>query len=430
MQNDSFVLKGNICCSRGKDKLAAIPQGYLVCVDGVWEGAFEKLPEKYEGLLLKDYGDRLLIPGMTDLHVHAPQYAFRGLGMDLELLDWLDQNTFPQEGKYEDVQYAQKAYEIFAEDMKYSATARACVFGTIHSEATVILMDLMEASGLVTCVGKVNMDRNSPEYLCESSYQESLETTVSWLQASAGRYRHTKPILTPRFIPTCSDELMEGLKELQKKYDLPVQSHLSENFGEIAWVRELCPWSEFYGDAYRHFGLFGGDVRTIMAHCVHSAEEEIQLMKEQAVYVAHCPQSNTNLSSGIAPVRRYLEEGIPTGLGTDIAGGATNSMFRCISDAIQVSKLRWRLVDQGLNPLTLEEAFYLATVGGGSFFGKVGCFDAGYEADVLVLDDSRLRHPQPMDIRQRVERFIYLAGEGGEISAKYVAGEMVFDKTI
>lgn len=430
MQNNSFILKGNICYSQSREKLAVISQGYLVCIDGIWEGVFEELPERYAGLTIRDYGDRLLVPGMTDLHVHAPQYAFRGLGMDLELLDWLNQNTFPQESKYEDEEYAAKAYGIFAEDLKYSATTRACMFGTIHVKATEILMDLMEESGLVTCVGKVNMDRNSPEYLCEKSPQESVETTVRWLEETAGRYKHTKPILTPRFIPTCSDELMEGLREVQKRYDLPVQSHLSENYGEIAWVQELCPWSEFYGDAYDHFGLFGAGVKTIMAHCVHSTEEEIQLMKQQGVFAAHCPQSNTNLSSGIAPARRYLQEGIPMGLGTDIAGGATNSMFRCISDAIQVSKLRWRLVDQELKPLTLEEGFYLATVGGGSFFGKVGSFEAGYEADVLVLDDSALRHPQPLDIRQRLERFIYLAEEGGEISAKYVAGGLVFDKTI
>lgn len=429
MQNDSFILKGNICYSQSREKLAVIPQGYLVCVDGIWEGAFEELPERYTGLPVKDYKDRLLIPGMTDLHVHAPQYAFRGLGMDLELLDWLNQNTFPQESKYEDESYASKAYAIFAEDLKYSATARSCMFGTIHVKSTEILMDLMEESGLVTCVGKVNMDRNSPEYLCEKSSKESLDMTLNWLEEVAGRYKHTKPILTPRFIPTCSDDLMEGLRDLQRRYDLPVQSHLSENFGEIAWVQELCPWSKFYGDAYDHFGLFGAGVKTIMAHCVHSAEEEIQLMKQRGVFVAHCPQSNTNLSSGIAPARRYLEEEIPMGLGTDIAGGATNSMFRCISDAIQVSKLRWRLVDQELKPLTLEEGFYLATVGGGSFFGKVGSFEAGYEADVLVLDDSGLRHPQPLDIRQRIERFIYLAEEGGEILAKYVAGRKVFDKT-
>ena len=218
---------------------------------------------------------------------------------------------------------------------------------------------------------------------------------------------------------------MEELKKIQMEYDLPVQSHLSENKGEIDWVKELCPWSEFYGDAYDHFGMFGSGVKTIMAHCVWPPEEEIQRMRDNGVYVAHCPQSNTNLSSGIAPVRTYLEQGIPTGLGTDVAGGAGESVFRAMADAIQVSKLRWRLVDETRKPLTAEEAFYLGTKGGGGFFGKTGSFEEGYELDALVLNDESLKHPQPLSLKERLERFIYLSDER-HIDAKYVAGRKIF----
>ena len=158
-----------------------------------------------------------------------------------------------------------------------------------------------------------------------------------------------------------------------------MQSHLSENFGEIAWVKELCPATHFYGEAYSQFGLFGGDCPTVMAHCVHSSDEEIALMKKQGVYIAHCPQSNTNLSSGIAPARRYLDAGLHIGLGSDIAAGSSLSILRAMADAIQVSKLYWRLADSSVRPLTLEEAFYMGTEGGGSFFGKVGSFKEGYE---------------------------------------------------
>ncbi len=309
--------------------------------------------------------------------------------------------------------------------MKRSGTTRACIFGTLHREATVELMDLMEATGLKTMVGKVNMDRNCPDILVEESPEASAEETLLWLEETKGRYKNTQPILTPRFIPTCTDGLMEKLKEIQKQYDLPVQSHLSENKGEIAWVKELCPWSEFYGDAYDHFGLFGGEVRTIMAHCVWSGEAETERMRQRGVYVAHCPQSNTNLSSGIAPVRRYLDRGLKVGLGTDVAGGSGASVFRAMADAVQVSKLRWRLQDETLKPLTAEEAFYLGTKGGGSFFGKVGSFEKDYEFDALVLDDSPLKHPQPLNLKERLERFIYLADER-HIEAKYVAGEKIF----
>ena len=218
---------------------------------------------------------------------------------------------------------------------------------------------------------------------------------------------------------------MEKLSEIQKKYHLPMQSHLSENFGEIAWVKELCPNTHFYGEAYSQFDLFGGDCPTIMAHCVYSSDAELSLMKDRGVFIAHCPQSNTNLSSGIAPVRRYLEEGLHIGLGTDIAGGHSLSMLRAIADAIQVSKLRWRLVDDSQKPLSLEEAFYMATMGGGSFFGKVGTFAEDYEFDALILDDSRLRHPQPLNSRERLERLIYLADDSC-IAGKYISGNKIF----
>lgn len=421
---EKFVLKGNICYSHNARRLECMEQGYLVCEDGRSAGVYKELPQIYAGFPLTDYGDRMIVPGLTDLHIHGPQYPFRGLGMDLELLDWLNTRTFPEEARYSDREYARNAYRIFAEDMKRGGTTRACIFGTLHREATVELMDLMEATGLKTMVGKVNMDRNCPDFLVEESAEASLRETRLWLEEIKGRYSNTQPILTPRFIPTCTDELMEKLKGLQKQYGLPVQSHLSENMGEIAWVKELCPWSECYGDIYDHFGLFGGDVKTIMAHCVWSGEEETERLRERGVYVAHCPQSNTNLSSGIAPVRRYLDQELKVGLGTDVAGGSSASVFRAMADAIQVSKLRWRLQDESLKPLTVMEAFYLGTKGGGSFFGKVGSFEVDYEFDALVLNDSGLRHPQPLNLQERLERFIYLADER-HIEAKYVAGKKV-----
>ncbi len=151
-------------------------------------------------------------------------------------------------------------------------------------------MELLENSGLKTMVGKVNMDRNSPDYLCEVSAEKSLEDTEKWLEESK-HLKNTKPILTPRFIPSCTNELMAGLGELIKKYDLPVQSHLSENPSEIEWVKELCPESTSYGDAYDRFGMMNN--KTIMAHCVHMTEEEIKLMKENGVFAALLPLNPT-----------------------------------------------------------------------------------------------------------------------------------------
>ena len=425
MNEPVFILKGNIVYSKNKDELRILKDHYLISESGLVKGVFEKVPPEYAQVSVSDYGECLIIPGLTDLHVHAPQYTFRAMGMDMELLEWLETNTFPEEAKYQDLEYARRAYRIFTDNLKRSATTRACIFGTIHRDATLLLMDQLEQSGLVTYVGKVNMDRNCPDYLREESAEESGIQTVEWIKdVLHKKYQNTMPILTPRFTPSCSDELMENLKKIQMYYQIPVQSHLSENPGEIAWVKELCPWSEFYGDAYDRFGLFGADCKTVMAHCVYSGKEEQQRMKENGVFIAHCPESNMNLSSGVAPVRTFLEEGLHVGIGSDVAGGSTENLFKAMALAIQASKLRWRMQDDGLKPLTLEEVFYIATKGGGEFFGNVGSFEPGFELDAVVLEDTRIVHSQNLDVRARLERMIYLADER-EVRAKYVRGREI-----
>ena len=420
---NSFVLKGQICTSATMDRIEITENGYLVVEDGLVRGVFSALPSGFEGLPRKDLGDCLILPGMTDLHVHAPQFAFRGLGMDMELLEWLNTYTFPEESKYQDPDYARRAYESFVRHLVHSTTTRASIFATIHVPATLLLMELLENSGLRTCVGKVNMNRSCPVYLREISKNQAVRDTVAWIEA-AQRFERTKPILTPRFIPSCTDDLMYALSELRRQYDLPVQSHLSENFSEIAWVQELCPRSKCYGDAYRQFGLFGGDHRCIMAHCVHSGEAEQEMLKENGVFIAHSPESNINLSSGVAPVNKFLDNGLKVGLASDVAGGSHESILRAMMHAIQASKLRWRLQDQSVPALSFDRAFYLATEGGGAFFGKVGAFREGYEADIVVMDDSLLDHPQELSVRARLERLVYLADERC-VREKYVAGEQV-----
>lgn len=374
-----------------------------------------------QGIPEEDFGDFLVIPGLNDLHTHAPQFPFRGTGMDLELLDWLEKYTFPEEGRYVEEAYARKAYGLFVEELKNGPTTRACIFATTHVPATLLLMERLEQSGLFALVGKVSMDRDCPADIREETAQ-ALGAVREWLEGSRG-FRRVRPILTPRFIPSCTDRLLAGLGRLQRETGLPVQSHLSENPGEIALVKSLCPWAESYGHAYHRFGLFGGEgCPTVMAHCVHSAPEEVELMAQNGVFVAHCPQSNANLASGIAPVRAYLDRGIPVGLGTDVAGGHSLSMFRAVTDAVQVSKLRWRLADAALAPLTFPEALWLATRGGGAFFGKVGALEPGYAADLLVLDDSDLPTPGQLSPEERLERLFYL-GSDRNVRHKYVAGQ-------
>lgn len=424
MSKPIFILQGNIVYSKSPRELAVCRRGYVVCQDGYVKGVYQTLPFRLGGNPIADYGDCLIIPGLVDLHVHASQYAVRGTGMDRELLEWLETTPFPEEAKFADPEYAKKAYRIFVEDLKKSPVTRACIFATVHRETVLLLMDLLEKSGLDTFVGKVNMDRNCPDYLREDT-EQSVAETEKWIREAAERnYKNTRPILTPRFIPSCTNELLDGLKQLQRAYGLPVQSHLSENPEEIGRVKELRPEAEFYGDAYERSGLFGGDCRTIMAHCVYSTEKEIKRMREKGVFLAHCPESNMNLASGIAPVRSFLDRGMHVGLGSDVAAGSSLNMFAAMRQALQASKMRWRIQDKTQKPqkpLTLEEVFYMATRGGGEFFGKVGSFEPGYEFDAVVLDDSRLQSPEPLDIRSRLERLIWL-GDEREVREKYVKG--------
>lgn len=427
----SFVIKGNICQTKNARELDLHENAYAVCVDGISRGVFDILPDEYATLSLHDYGDALIFPGMVDLHVHAPQYAFRGMCMDLELMDWLNRYTFPEEEKYENLEYAKKAYSMFVDAMKNGATTRSCIFATRHRPATELLMKLMEESGLVSYVGKVNMDREASEALVEESADISAYTTFGWINAVKDKFENTKPILTPRFIPCCTDKLMEELREIQMAYGIPVQSHLSESKGEIDFVKFLRPDNMFYGDSYNEYDLFGKnddidtDVKTVMAHCVWSTDEEVELMKKNGVFVAHCPASNMNLTSGIAPIRKYLELGLNIGLGSDIAGGHSASIFRAITDAIQVSKMYFRMVDESYKPLVFSEAFYLATKGGGAFFGKVGSFEEGYEFDAVVMDDSVLPHPQSLKLDERMERAVYLGLDEKNITAKFVFGRKI-----
>lgn len=421
----SFILKGNFIYCNDKKELVICENSYGICVDGVSEGIYKEIPEKFQNLEIIDYGNCLILPGLVDLHVHGPQYGFRGVGFDHELIEWLNIHTFPVESQFRNEDYAKKAYKIFVEDLKNSATTRAVIFGTIHEKSTRILMELLEETGLQTYVGKVNMDRNAPEYYIEDSREKSVQDTIRFIEEVQKDFKNTKPIITPRFIPTCTDELMKDLAELKRRYHLPMQSHLSENRGEIEWVKELCPWAECYGDAYDASGILEGKYSSIMAHCVSSTDEEIELLKKREVFVAHCPKSNLNLMSGIAPIRKYMKKEIPIGLGSDVAGGETLSIFEEMAKAIQVSKMYWRYIDEQCRPLTVPEALFLATRGGGGFFGNVGSFEEGFEFDAIVIDDSQIKTQLDLTLAERLERIVYSPGQC-KIIAKAVGGKKIF----
>lgn len=417
------LIKGSFIYSIDKDNIEIKENQYLLIRDGKSEEFYKEIPSRLKNIQIEDYGDNIIIPGLIDLHIHAPQYAFRGMGMDMQLLDWLNTYAFKEEGKYRDLEYAKKQYSKFVSDVKNSATTRLSIFATLHKDATIMLMDMLEEAGIKAYVGKVNMDRNSPEFLIEDTLK-SKEDTIEWLEDTKDRYKNIKPILTPRFIPSCTDNLMEEIKQINNIYNIPVQSHLSENKSEIEWVAELHPDTKNYAEAYDKYNLFGKNNKTIMAHCVHCPDDELELIKQNNVVVAHCPQSNANLTSGIAPIKNMLNMGINVGLGSDIAAGSSLSIFRAMSDAVQVSKLRESLTGQKNQTLTLTEVFYLGTKGGGKFFGDVGSFEKGYEFDAVVLNDKSFGDNSNFTLKERLERIIYLSDDRN-IVAKYVAGNKI-----
>ena len=422
------VYKAHILFTKEKDHFEVFENGYIAVENGIVVGVANNLADlnaqcpafNAQDAELVDFGDKLLIPAMNDMHVHAPQVHNQGVAMDLELLPWLQNYTFPEESKYADVDYADRMYRRFLHTQWLFGTMRSVVFGTVHTESTRVLMKLYQEAGMGALVGKVAMNRNCPDTLCED-----VEAAVEGNEKLIAEFNQpdalVRPIITPRFVPSCTPELLKACGELAKKYHLPVQSHLSENTSEIAWVAELEPESENYGDAYNRYGLFG-QTPTIMAHCVWTHGSELELMKRNGVMVAHCPTSNFNIASGMAPIRTFLDEGLPIGLGSDISGGHDLNMFRMLVYAIQVSKMQYQQ-NHDKAFLTLPEIFWIATKSAGSFFGKVGSFEPGYEFDALVIDDAVL-YPSEYSLLHRLERFIYV-GDDRQIVHRFCRGKEI-----
>ena len=423
------IYRANIIYTPQSDHFEVVSRGFIAVNGGRVEGVYSELPQHLSGHAVTDWGDRLLIPAMNDMHVHAPQYRNQGIAMDLELLPWLQNYTFPEEMKYADTGYAERMYRRFVRDLWRFGTMRSCVFATIHTESTRLLMHLFQEAGMGAMVGKVGMNRNCPEGLSEKveDMVKGYEELIAEFSMPDGQVTPlVQPIITPRFIPSCTPEMLSACGQLAVKYQLPVQSHLSENKDEIAWVQQLEKESTSYGDAYNRYNLFG-QTPTVMAHCVWTDGEELELMKRNGVMVAHCPTSNFNVASGMAPIRKFLEEGLRVGLGSDISGGHDLNIFRMMVYAIQVSKMHYQQNHE--QPfLTLSEAFWLATKSAGSFFGHVGSFEPGYEFDALVIDDSDLNHDN-YSLLHRLERYIYL-GDDRQIVHRFCRGKEIMEPEI
>lgn len=399
------ILKGNILSAPMLGALETIERGCLVLADDGSILSTEKTVPQNADAEIVDYGDTLIMPSFVDMHLHAPQYPMLGMGMDLPLIDWLNTYTFATEARFADVGYARRIYRRLAEDLITHGTTRVCMFSSLHTDATLVLMEELEKAGVTGYVGKVNMDRNSGDVLKETT-EQSMRETLRWLDSCAD-FAHIRPILTPRFTPSCTDALMSWLGRLARERGLFVQSHLSENHDEIAWVRQLHPDCAQYWETYEKYGLWND--HTVMAHCVHSDEREREAMRRSGVVAVNCADSNVNICSGVAPVRTLLREGNSVTLGSDIAGGVQLAMNDVITMTIRASKFHHIETEGRDEFLSVEEAYYLGSTAGHEYFGAHGGFSAGDKLHAIVVDDSNfVELTRPLSLRERFERAIYM----------------------
>ncbi len=406
------------------------PKGAIVTEAGriVWRGSWQALPKQYINAPVTDYGDKLVLPGLIDVHIHFPQYRMLAApGRDL--LDWLARFTFPEESRYADRGYAEVAAEIFLDRLFQHGTTSALAFCSVHKSCADALFTAAEKRNMALVTGKTNMDRNAipaVQDTPESGARESAELYGTW--HGKGRLRYA---VTPRFAVTSSDEQLRLSGELLKS--LPgalLQTHISESAGEIAFVKKLFPAAQDYTDVYDSFGLLGE--RSLFAHGIHLSERECARLSETGSTVIHCPTSNTFLGSGLMSVAHLRQPSRPVNLAvaTDVGGGTSYSMLATLGEMYKVQMLC------GHKP-TAFELFHLATRGNAQrlhLAGEIGSLDIGKWADITVLDPAatpvlKSRH----ELSQSLEESLFslaILGDDRAVSATYVAGERVHAQNV
>lgn len=424
------IYKALIVSPKSKTELKVFAPGFLVVSNvGVIEDVSEKdLRRKYKNYHFFDFSDQLICPGFVDVHNHLPQYAFAGIG-EKALLPWLENYTFPRESKFKNNEISKLSAKVFFDDLIKNGTTTTLTYVTIHKSATDLAFEFAKKAGLRAIIGKVMMDQNSPKSLTEKAKQ-SLEDSLKLIDKWHGYENRLFYALTPRFAITCSLELMQSVGELAQKKEVYVQTHLAENRDEIAFTKKLFPKYRNYTDVYYRSGLLGQ--KTIMAHCIYLNNEEINLMKKTKTKIAHCPTSNRFLMSGIMPFRTYQKENLQIGLGTDVAGGYSLSMFNEMKEAIENSKSLFVFSGGKISPpMTVPEAFYLATLGGANVLSmdkRIGSLEIGKEADFLVINhqlvDPMGSESDYQEPEQIISKLIYKATPS-VISEVFVKGKKV-----
>ncbi|MGI9416451.1 MAG: guanine deaminase [Geminicoccaceae bacterium] len=381
---------------------------------------------------------RFLLPGFVDLHIHAPQFPQLGKSLDVPLEVWLQKHTFPLEARYADPVYASTVYDRLVDTLLANGTTTAVYFGTTHVEATSILAETCLAKGQRALIGKVAMDDpdQCPDYYRDADADTALEETDRFIRAvqtlpgnDSGLVR---PVVTPRFIPSCTHALLEGLGEITRETGCHVQTHCSESDWEHGFVLDRYGVTD--SRALDDLGLLTR--RTVLAHGNFITPDDMALIQARGAGIAHCPLSNVYFSNAVFPLRRALEKGLRVGLGTDISGGPSASLLDSCRSAVSSS----RLLEDGVDPtrpaeergvaqsrIDFRHAFHLATAGGGDVLDlPVGRFEPGCFFDAVLVDaeapSSPLLVDKGTDSVEEILQRIVMGATRSNIDVTWVAG--------
>ena len=407
-----------------KNDYVYFADGLLVTRDGKIEfiGDYKSNINQYDKLKVQDYSGKLLLPGFIDSHMHFPQTEMLA-SFGEQLLDWLSDYTFPTESKFADYDYASAIAEVFLRQLYRHGTTSAMVYSSVHKGAADALFASAQQYDMLLIAGKVCMDRNCPDWLQDCPHTAQRDS-AALIDRWHGKHR-LHYALTPRFAPTSSAAQLAALGELAAQYpSVFIQSHLSENHNEIAWVKSLYPTHKNYLDVYDHYGLVRKGA--VFGHAIHLETDEWHCLAERGASIAFCPTSNLFLGSGLFDLALAEQHKIPVLLATDVGGGTSFSMLKTLGEAYKVCQLRG-------NQLDPMHGLYLMTQGAALGLGleqHIGNLNPGSDADFVILDPdfdelSTLRfkqHNSPQDLIFGLS----ILGDDRATLATYIAGKAVY----
>jgi guanine deaminase len=383
-----------------------------------------------------------LLPGLIDSHVHAPQYPQLGQALDVPLEEWLYKYTFPLEARYADIGFARRTYALLVEDLISIGTTTALYYATIHQDATRLLADICLEKGQRALVGKVAMDHaeQCPEYYRDASADAALRGTADLFD-----YVRSHPdnpdgrvaaVVSPRFIPSCTDAALEGLGALARELGCHVQTHCSEGDWEHRFVIERFGMTDT--ECLDSFGFLGR--KSMLGHAPHLTLSDMDLFRARGAAVSHCPLSNAYFSSAVFPLRFALERGMHVALGTDVSGGPSSSLFDAMRESIAASRMletgndpRYPPEERGGRPnsrIDFRDAFYTATTGGGIALDlPIGNFSPGYLFDAIAVDatatQGSIRLWEDLDVGEKILQKIVYTATRPNIASVWVGGRQI-----